>query len=202
MISARICTRSLASRFESGSSIRNTCGWRTIARPSATRWRWPPESACGLRFRYGSMPRASRSRLTRSSISAFGSFAQAQAEGDVVVDGHVRIERVVLEHHRDVAIARRHVVDDASPIASSPSVISSRPATIRSAVVLPQPDGPTNTMNSPSRPRCQIVDGPGAVRIHLLTLSNATRAILFTPVVRGVIRAPTDRARDVNLTTR
>ena len=25
---------------------------------------------------------------------------------------HVRIERVVLEHHRDVAVARRHVVDD------------------------------------------------------------------------------------------
>ena len=38
-ISARICTRSLASRFDSGSSIRNTCGSRTIARPIATRWR-------------------------------------------------------------------------------------------------------------------------------------------------------------------
>ena len=37
MISERICTRSLASRFESGSSIRNTCGLRTIARPIATR---------------------------------------------------------------------------------------------------------------------------------------------------------------------
>ena len=32
-----VCTRSLASRFESGSSIRNTCGSRTIARPIATR---------------------------------------------------------------------------------------------------------------------------------------------------------------------
>ena len=31
-----------------------------------------------------------------------------------------------------------------------PSVISSRPATMRSAVVLPQPDGPTSTMSSPS----------------------------------------------------
>ena len=36
-ISARIWTRSLASRFESGSSIRNACGCRTIARPIATR---------------------------------------------------------------------------------------------------------------------------------------------------------------------
>src|SRR3954466_11704075 len=37
-----------------------------------------------------------------------------------------------------------------SPIFSTPCVISSRPATIRSAVVLPQPEGPTRTMNSPS----------------------------------------------------
>ena len=49
-ISDRICTRSLASRFDSGSSIRNACGWRTMARPIATRWRWPPESAVGLRL--------------------------------------------------------------------------------------------------------------------------------------------------------
>jgi len=37
---------------------------------------------------------------------------QLQAEGHVVVHGLVRIERVVLEHHGDVAVARRHVVDD------------------------------------------------------------------------------------------
>src|SRR3954468_14667243 len=34
------------------------------------------------------------------------------------------------------------------PIVIVPSLISSRPATMRSAVVLPQPDGPTKTMNS------------------------------------------------------
>ncbi len=33
----RICTRSLASRLDSGSSIRNAFGLRTIARPIATR---------------------------------------------------------------------------------------------------------------------------------------------------------------------
>src|SRR3954468_3935038 len=37
-----------------------------------------------------------------------------------------------------------------SPIRSSPSVMSSRPAIIRSAVDLPQPEGPTRIMNSPS----------------------------------------------------
>ena len=37
-----------------------------------------------------------------------------------------------------------------SPKLTVPEVISSRPATIRSAVVLPQPEGPTSTTNSPS----------------------------------------------------
>ena len=32
----------------------------------------------------------------------------------------------------------------------SPEVIVSSPAIMRRVVVLPQPDGPTNTMNSPS----------------------------------------------------
>ena len=36
------------------------------------------------------------------------------------------------------------------PMSRMPLVMSSSPATIRSAVVLPQPDGPTSTMNSPS----------------------------------------------------
>ena len=38
--------------------------------------------------------------------------AQLQPEGEVVLDGHVRIERVALEDHRDVAVLRRQVVDD------------------------------------------------------------------------------------------
>ena len=37
-----------------------------------------------------------------------------------------------------------------SPMRSSPDVIVSSPAIIRSAVDLPQPDGPTSTRNSPS----------------------------------------------------
>ena len=35
-------------------------------------------------------------------------------------------------------------------IITCPEVIDSRPAIIRNAVVLPQPDGPTNTTNSPA----------------------------------------------------
>ncbi len=36
-----------------------------------------------------------------------------EAEGEVLVHGHVRVQRVVLEHHRDVAVARGDVVDHA-----------------------------------------------------------------------------------------
>ena len=38
-----------------------------------------------------------------------------------------------------------------SPIDRVPSVMLSSPAIMRSRVVLPHPDGPTRTMNSPSR---------------------------------------------------
>jgi hypothetical protein len=37
---------------------------------------------------------------------------QPQAERHVVRDRHVRVERIVLEHHGDVAVLRRHIVDD------------------------------------------------------------------------------------------
>ncbi|CSC43428.1 Uncharacterised protein [Vibrio cholerae] len=37
-----------------------------------------------------------------------------------------------------------------SPIYKSPDVMSSKPAIQRSSVDLPQPEGPTNTTNSPS----------------------------------------------------
>ncbi len=38
---------------------------------------------------------------------------ELQPEGHVVAHAHVRIQGVALEDHRDVAILRRHVVDDA-----------------------------------------------------------------------------------------
>jgi len=38
---------------------------------------------------------------------------EAKGESHVLAHAHVRIQRVVLEHHRDVAVARIQVVDDA-----------------------------------------------------------------------------------------
>jgi hypothetical protein len=52
----------------------------------------------------------SAARLTRSAISAGSSFSvELHREGHVLGDRHVRIERIVLEHHGDVALGRRHV---------------------------------------------------------------------------------------------
>ena len=112
LISARIEMRSAASRLDNGSSIRNTAGWRTIARPSATRWRCPPESWLGRRLQQMRDFELGGGVAHPAVDLGAGDFAHAQAEGDVLVDRFVRIERVALEHHRDVALVRRQRVDD------------------------------------------------------------------------------------------
>src|SRR3954465_12204345 len=60
-----------------------------------------------------------------------------------------------------------------SPIRTSPPVMSSSPAIIRSAVELPDPDGPTRIMNSPSlmsRSMSRTASKPSGYR--LVTLSR------------------------------
>jgi hypothetical protein len=55
-----------------------------------------------------------RSRVLDSFVDlAARPSLEREREGHIVADRHVRIERVVLEDHRDVALLRRNVVDDA-----------------------------------------------------------------------------------------
>src|SRR6476661_2731470 len=69
-----------------------------------------------------------------------------------------------------------------SPIFSSPPEISSRPAIIRRLVVLPQPDGPTRTMNSPSLMARLRSSTATTSPYFLVTCSNVTVAMLhLTP---------------------
>jgi hypothetical protein len=51
--------------------MRKACGWRTIARPIATRWRWPPESVRGFFLSASERPSIRAASLTRPSISLF-----------------------------------------------------------------------------------------------------------------------------------
>jgi hypothetical protein len=70
---------------------------------------------------------------------------------DVLRHGHVREQRVVLEHGVDVAFERR-LAADVLAMEEDPALVgSSKPAIIRSVVVLPEPDGPSIEKNSPSR---------------------------------------------------
>ena len=77
-------------------------------------------------------------------------------------------------------------------------VMSSSPATMRSAVVFPQPDGPTNTMNSPSpivRSRPQTAGVPSGytfVTSSRLTWAKALPLAAFP--VQGQSQGPYPRA--------
>ncbi len=72
-----------------------------------------------------------------------------EAEGDVLPDTPMRIERIVLEHHSNVALAGAEPVDDliADDNVAAGDVLQSgdRCATL---LDLPQPEGPTKTTNS------------------------------------------------------
>src|SRR3954454_4326024 len=69
-----------------------------------------------------------------------------------------------------------------SPITTSPSVSSSRPATIRSRVDLPHPDGPTRTMNSPSAISIEMWSTATTSEPNtLVTPSNRIRATSAPP---------------------
>ena len=84
-----------------------------------------------------------------------GHAAAFERIGDVLDHRHVRPDRVGLEHHAEIALVRRHEhaggdVDHCAVADRDASAVGlSRPATQRSVVVLPQPDGPSSVTISP-----------------------------------------------------
>ena len=112
--SLRIWTRRLASRFESGSSIRKTAGSRTSALPIATRCRWPPESWRGFRATTSESPSTSAASRAFRSRSCLRHALHPEREGDVLENVEMRVEGVVLEDHCHVPLLGGQVVDDLS----------------------------------------------------------------------------------------
>ena len=91
--------------------------------------------------------------LTRLVDLVLRHLLDLQAEGDVLVDDQVRVERVALEHHRDVAVARRDVVDDA--LADADDALGDRPRGRRPCAA-PSSCRSRRARRAPStrRPRC------------------------------------------------
>src|SRR5471030_1662643 len=92
LISARISTRSLASRLDSGSSNRNSLGLRASARPMATRWRWPPLSWAAVKqvldLQHGGHA------LHGGLALGLGHLAHLQRKRDVLRHAHIGVQRV------------------------------------------------------------------------------------------------------------
>ena len=125
----------------------------------ATRCRCPPESSSGLWCRYGFEPhllgQRSSTRL-RSALRLSGVLPHRAGELDVL--GHVEHgdEVEVLEDEADLLVAHLgQVVEvavadvDAVEHVAAPAVARSRQPMMLSSVVLPEPDGPVTTVNSP-----------------------------------------------------
>src|ERR1700742_4664451 len=80
------------------------------------------------------------------------------------------------------------------PIRSSPAEMSSSPAIMFSAVDLPQPDGPTRIMNSPSEiSRLSSLTASKPSGYRLTTLSRTISAIVSSPLA---LDRPGGEARD------
>ena len=99
-----------ASSAESGSSSSRIAGSRASARASATRCRSPPERLPGRACSRCAIPK--RSRYSSAGVAA--------RVLDVLADGQVREERVVLEDEADPAALRRH--EDA-PLGVEPGLL-------------------------------------------------------------------------------
>ena len=99
-----ISWRRCLSSAPSGSSSSSTLGRVTSARARATRCCCPPESCCGLRC--SSPPRRTSASASVDPLRHFAPRDRprtVEAEGDVLGHRHVREQRIVLEHHADVA---------------------------------------------------------------------------------------------------
>ena len=146
-----VSSRSFLSSAPSGSSSSSTFGRLASARASATRCCWPPESWCGLRSA-NLLELDERQHLADARADlGLGHAVHLEAEGDVLGHRHMREQRIGLEHHVGRPLDSGGTPARSLPASGdAPAVGSSKPASMRISVVLPQPDGPSSEKNSRS----------------------------------------------------
>jgi hypothetical protein len=97
--------------------MRKTDARRTMARARATRWRCPPEQGAWLAIEELGQPEHGGRLAHQPSPLRLVDVAGEQRELDVLAHRLVRVERVALEHHRDVPVlgldAGDHLAADA-----------------------------------------------------------------------------------------
>ena len=125
-------------------------GSMASARPSATRWRWPPESWVTLRSPSPSRWSSASSPSILAAISAARAAAQPQAIGHVLEDRHVRPQGVGLEHHGGVRAFPASSVMSLPARRMLPAAGVMKPEMVRSSVVLPQPELPRSATKLPA----------------------------------------------------
>src|SRR4030095_14959748 len=81
-------------------------------------------------------------------------------------------------------------------MAISPAPMSSSPASMRSSVDLPQPDGPTSTMNSPSAMSSEMPCSTFVAPKDFSILEKETEAIRISPPLLSCLYSPTCEAAD------
>src|SRR5258706_9118452 len=156
--SKRIFSRSFASRLESGSSSRSSCGSMTSARPSARRCCCPPESLVASRSARWSSCTAVSTRITLSRTSWREYFRSPTSSGKAVfwntfMCGQMAYDWNTMPKPRRLGWTKTPFDDEyttRSFTAISPTRGFSRPAIERSVVVFPQPLGPSSVKSLPS----------------------------------------------------
>ena len=112
-------------------------GWLTSARASATRCCWPPDSSWGRRRSRRAEPHLLERLSDGAPDLGGGPGPHPQPERDVLEDGQVRKQRVVLEDGVDVPPVRGSPSTRSTRIETDPPVWASKPATMRSVGGLP-----------------------------------------------------------------
>ena len=152
-IRSRIWAPLTLSRFAVGSSAMTSAGRLTSALAMATRCCWPPDSSFGFRRRCWPRPTASSIRSASppfgmpASCIASSTFSRADNTGIRLNDWNTNPIRFA----RRWASSRRPMLELSLPsIRTRPeSGRSSRPTRFN-IVVLPDPEGPLTTVNSPA----------------------------------------------------